>query len=96
MLRYEGRITDGRNIIGDLMDANDLSSYMLGKKVGLNKNEGDRYRDGIMPRLETFVKILDFFNYDVIIEKKPTGIEAKTQQARDLGISYGELMARGL
>ena len=96
MLRYEGRITDGRNIIGDLMDANDLSSYMLGKKVGLNKNEGDRYRDGIMPRLETFVKILDFFGYDVEIKEKPTGIELKTQQARDLGISYGELMARGM
>lgn len=27
---------------------------------------------------------------------KPDGIEGKIQQARDLGITYGELMARGM
>jgi hypothetical protein len=43
MLRFNGRITDGRNIIGDLMDKNNMTSYKLGKAVGLNKNEGDRY-----------------------------------------------------
>lgn len=96
MLRFNGRITDGRNIIGDLMDKNNMTSYKLGKAVGLNKNEGDRYRDGIMPRVETFIKILDFFGYDVEIKEKPKGIDAKNQLARDLGISYGELMARGM
>jgi hypothetical protein len=96
MLRFNGRITDGRNIIGDLMDKNNMTSYKLGKAVGLNKNEGDRYRDGLMPRVETFIKILDFFGYDVEIKEKPDGIEGKTQQARDLGISYDELMARGM
>lgn len=95
MLRFNGKITDGRNIIGDLMDKNNISSYMLGKKVDLNKNEGDRYRDGMMPRLETFCKILDFFGYDVVIQKRSKGLEEVSRLAKDFDMSYGELMALG-
>lgn len=92
-MRFNGRERSVEWIIREMVG--EKSAYAVNKQIGGGKNNVKGWMDGMnKPRLEQFDKLCEAMGYEIIIKKKPDGLAARVQEARDLGVSYGGLECR--
>lgn len=96
-MRYRQEKINANDFLRELTVKKDVKASIVSELCGFSKNTLGRYiNQETVPNLENFEVFLDYFGYELVVMEKPRGLDGRAREAKEKGISYGELQSRSL
>ena len=92
-MRYLGKEVTPEQMLIKLHQEKSIKE--IADETNLSKESLRRWFEGLnVPKVDSFDALLDACGYMLVIQKKPIGLEGAAVEAKKLGLSYGQYMAR--